>query len=51
MGKGSLLKDKILKDFGSVTGLLKQLLEVLRTKFIGDNFSKKSIKIRLSSLP
>ncbi|MHB8280757.1 MAG: transposase, partial [Candidatus Humimicrobiaceae bacterium] len=51
MEKGSLLKDKILKDFGSVTGLFKQLLEDLRTKLIGDNFSKKPIQIRLSSFP
>ena len=51
MEKGSLLKDKILKDFGSVTKLFEQLLEDLRTKFIGDNFSKKPIQIRLSSFP
>lgn len=51
MEKGNLLKDKILKDFGSVTGLFEQLLEDLRTKFIGDNFSKKPIQIRLSSFP
>ena len=51
MEKGSLLADKILKDFGSVTGLFEQLLEDLRTKFIGDNFLKKPIQIRLSSFP
>ena len=51
MEKGSLLKDKILKGFGSVTKLFKQLLEDLRTKLIGDNFSKKPIQIRLSSFP
>ena len=51
MEKGNLLKDKILKDFGSITGLFEQLLEDLRTKFIGDNFLKKPIQIRLSSFP
>ena len=51
MEKGNLLKDRILKDFGSVTGLFKQLLEDLRTKFIGDDFLKKPIQIRLSSFP
>jgi len=51
MEKGSLLKERILKEFGSVTGLFKQLLEDLRTKFIGFEFSKKPIQIRLSSYP
>jgi len=51
MEKGSLLKEKILRNFGSVTGLFEQLLEDLRTKFIGDDFLKKPIQIRLSSFP
>ena len=51
MEKGSLLKDKIEKVFGSVSNVFDQLLEDLRTKFIGDNFSKKPIQIRLSSFP
>jgi hypothetical protein len=51
MEKGSLLKDKIEKVFGSVTTLFEQLLEDLRTKFIGFNFSNKPIQIRLSSFP
>ena len=49
MEKGSLLKDKVLKEFGSVTGLFEQLLEDLRTKFIKSCFSNKPIQIRLSS--
>jgi hypothetical protein len=48
MEKGNLLKSKILKEFGSVTGLFEQLLEDLRTKFIAANFSNKPIQIRLS---
>jgi len=51
MEKGSLLRQKIIKDFGSVTGLFEQLLEDLRTKFIGSSFSNKPIQIRLSSFP
>ena len=51
MEKGSLLKDKVLKEFGSVTGLFEQLLEDLRTKFIKSCFSNKPIQIRLSSFP
>jgi hypothetical protein len=51
MEKGSLLKDKIEKVFGSVSNVFEQLLEDLRTKLIGDNFSKKPIQIRLSSFP
>jgi len=49
MEKGSLLRQKIVKDFGSVTGLFEQLLEDLRTKFIGSSFSNKPIQI--SSFP
>jgi len=51
MEKGSLLKDKVLKEFGSVTGLFEQLLEDLRTKFIKSCFSHKPIQIRLASFP
>jgi len=51
MEKGSLLNDKVLKEFGSVTGLFEQLLEDLRTKFIKSCFSNKPIQIRLSSFP
>ena len=51
MEKGSLLKRKIQKVFGSVTMLFEQLLEDLRTKSIGVNFSNKPIQIRLSSFP
>ena len=51
MEKGSLLKNKILRDFGSVTGLFEQLLEDLRTKFIDLEFSNKPFQIRLSSFP
>jgi len=51
MEKGSLLKQKIQKVFGSVTMLFEQLLEDLRTKSIDDNFSNKPIQIRLSSYP
>ena len=51
MEKGSLLKDKIQKVFGSVTMLFEQLLEDLRTKSIGVNFSNKPIQIRLASFP
>jgi len=51
MEKGSLLKHKIQKVFGSVTGLFEQLLEDLRTKSISTNFSNKPIQIRLSSFP
>ena len=51
MEKGSLLKDKIEKVFGSATMLFEQLLEDLRTKFIGSSFSNKPIQIRLSSFP
>ena len=47
MEKGSLLNDKVLKEFGSVTGLFEQLLEDLRTKFIKSCFSNKPIQIRL----
>lgn len=49
--KGSLLKEKIEKVFGSVTMLFEQLLEELRTKSIAANFSPKPIQIRLSSYP
>jgi len=51
MEKGSLLANKIQKEFGSVTGLFEELLENLRTKFISSNFSNKPIQIRLSSFP
>jgi len=51
MEKGSLLKEKILKEFGSVTGLFEQLLEDLRTKIIGSSFPNKPIQIRLASFP
>ena len=51
MEKGSLLKEKISKEFGSVTGLFKQLLEDLRTKIFDLGFSNKPIQIRLSSFP
>jgi len=49
--KGSLLAKKVQKVFGSATMLFEQLLEDLRTKFIGFNFSNKPIQIRLSSFP
>ena len=50
--KGSLLKDKIEKVFGSITNVFHQLLEDLRTKFIGLEFANfKPIQIRLSSPP
>ena len=51
MEKGSLLKDKIEKVFGSAVNVFEQLLEDLRTKFIGFEFSNKPIQIRLSSFP
>ena len=52
MGKGSLLKDKIEKTFGSITNVFHQLLEDLRTKFIGLEFVNfKPIQIRLCSPP
>jgi len=51
MEKGSLLKDKIEKVFGSAANVFEQLLEDLRTKFIGSTFSNKPIQIRLSSFP
>ncbi len=51
MEKGSLLKDKIEKVFGSATMLFEQLLEDLRTKTIGFDFSNKPFQIRLSSFP
>ncbi|MBU4348848.1 transposase [bacterium] len=51
MEKGSLLKDKIEKVFGSVSNVFDQLLEDLRTRFIGDIFLTKPIQIRLSSFP
>ena len=51
MEKGSLLKDKIEKVFGSVSNIFDQLLEDLRTRFIGDIFLTKPIQIRLSSFP
>lgn len=51
MEKGSLLADKIQKVFGSVTSVFEQLLEDLRTKPIGADFSNKPIQIRLSSFP
>ncbi len=44
-------RQKIVKEFGSVTGLFEQLLEDLRTKFIGYTFSNKQMQIRLSSFP
>jgi len=50
--KGSLLKDKIEKVFGSITNVFHQLLEDLRTKCIGlkiVNF--KPIQIKLASPP
>jgi len=50
--KGSLLKDKIEKVFGSITNIFHQLLEDLRTKFIGlDIVNFKPIQIRLASPP
>jgi len=52
MEEGSLLKDKIEKVFGSITNVFCQLLEDLRTKFIGLEFVNfKPIQIRLSSPP
>ena len=51
MEKGSLLKQRIQKVFGSATMLFEQLLEDLRTRPIGNNFSNKPIQIRLSSFP
>lgn len=51
MEKGSLLKDKIEKVFGSATNVFEQLLEDLRTKFIDSTLSNKPIQIRLSSFP
>ena len=51
MEKGSLLKQKVQKVFGSATMLFEQLLEDLRTRPIGADFSKKPIQIRLSSFP
>ena len=51
MEKGSLLKDKIEKVFGSATNVFEQLLEDLRTKFIGFDFSNKPFQVRLSSFP
>ena len=51
MEKGSLLKDKIEKVFGSAVNVFDQLLEDLRTKFIDFNFSNKLIQIRFSSFP
>jgi len=49
MEKGSLLADKIQKSFGSATSIFEQLLEDLRTRPIGADFSNKPI--RLSSFP
>lgn len=51
MEKGSLLKKKISKEFGSVTGLFKDLLEKLRTQLINPDLLNKPIQIRLSSFP
>jgi len=51
MEKGSLLKQKVQKVFGSATMLFEQLLEDLRTRPIGADFLKKPIQIRLSSFP
>ena len=51
MEKGSLLKQKIQKVFGSATMLFEQLPEDLRTKFINPLISNKPIQIRLSSFP
>jgi hypothetical protein len=51
MEKGSLLKERIIKDFGSATALFEQLLEDLRTKLIGSFLLKKPIQIRFSSFP
>ena len=51
MEKGSLLKQKVQKVFGSATMLFEQLLEDLRTRPIGTDFSKKPMQIRLSSFP
>jgi hypothetical protein len=51
MEKGSLLKERILKDFGSATALFEQLLEDLRTKLIGNLLLAKPIQIRFSSFP
>ena len=47
--KGSLLKHKAQKVFGSATTLFEQMLEDLRTKSIC--FSDKPIQIRLASFP
>jgi hypothetical protein len=50
--KGSLLKDKIEKVFGSIANIFHQLLEDLRTKFFGLEFVNfKPIQIRLASPP
>ncbi len=52
MEKGSLLKDKIEKIFGSIINVFHQLLEDLRTRFIGLKFVNfKPIQIRLCSPP
>ena len=52
MEEGSLLKDKIEKVFGSITNVFCQLLEDLRTKFVGLEFVNfKPIQVRLLSPP
>ena len=53
--KGSLLKDKIAKVFGSIANVFRQLLEDLRTKFFCQKDLERCIsspfQIRLSSPP
>ncbi|MBC7334427.1 MAG: hypothetical protein H5T85_08275 [Actinobacteria bacterium] len=52
MEKGSLLKNKIEKVFGSIANIFYLLLEELRTKFIGLEFLNSGpIQIRLKSPP
>lgn len=52
MEKGSLLKGKIEKIFGSVVNVFRLLLEELRTKFVSLEFlNSGSIQIRLKSPP
>jgi hypothetical protein len=53
--KGSLLKDKIAKVFGSIANIFRQLLEDLRTKFLCSEDMERCLsspfQIRLSNPP
>ena len=53
--KGSLLKDKIAKVFGSIANVFRQLLEDLRTKLLSleeiNSYLSSPFQIRLSSPP